>query len=352
MPNPSNTKNVEWLGELAAARGGLCLSTQYFNNRAHYTWECSKKHRWSASAGNVQQGCWCPYCAGKKGKNVEYLKELAAIKNGTCLSTVYEKMRTKYTWECSENHTWSAPANDVQQGGWCPECSGNIKYGLDGLNKLAAKHNGKCLSESYLRNNTIYLWGCHNGHKWESTLHPIKAGNWCRDCLGKPLPTLELLKKAAIKNSGKCHSTEYSGILSKYKWECAFGHTWEAVGNHILRGISWCPTCAKTYGRSQKEVFDFVKAAGLYAEYNKKGVLPNKRFEFDVYIPSLKKAIELDGERWHLMPGATERDLRKNQQCKDIGIQLLRIPYTTCWQGKRRNIGETMIRNFISNVQA
>lgn len=50
--------------------------------------------------------------------------------------------------------------------------------------------------------------------------------------------------------------------------------------------------------------------------------------ELDVYIPSIKTAIEYDGEYWHQN---VRRDEEKNQICREHGIQLFRIRERACW---------------------
>jgi very-short-patch-repair endonuclease len=135
--------------------------------------------------------------------------------------------------------------------------------------------------------------------------------------------------------------------MSKYSWKCHEGHQWEAIANDIQQG-SWCPTCSKTNDKAQAELFEFVKQFYPDALLNVKGLLKSKRFELDIYIPSLRKAIELDGEYWHNMPGAIERDLRKGNECEQAGIELLRIPYVACWHKNKRSIGERMIKEFLN----
>lgn len=54
---------IKALNQVARARGGKCLATDYKNNLTPVLWECEKKHRWSASPGNVvSHGSWCPKC--------------------------------------------------------------------------------------------------------------------------------------------------------------------------------------------------------------------------------------------------------------------------------------------------
>ena len=51
-------------------------------------------------------------------------------------------------------------------------------------------------------------------------------------------------------------------------------------------------------------------------------------FELDIYIPSLKKAVEYDGTYWHSKPGMPAKDRYKDVRCAMRGIQLLRISDT------------------------
>ena len=116
---------------------------------------------------------------------------------------------------------------------------------------------------------------------------------------------------------------------TKYKWECNEGHKWEAIASNIQSG-KWCPKCLHRQSKPEKLIFDLVQVKFPDTQERKRGLLKNKHFELDIYIPSLKKAIEFDGDFWHksdwaLKHGAAERDARKDQQCKKAGIDLLRI---------------------------
>lgn len=74
-----------------------------------------------------------------------------------------------------------------------------------------------------------------------------------------------------------------------------------------------------------------------------------KRLELDIFIPSLKRAIELDGDYWHSSPERKKTDKRKNKECADAGIKLLRLPYMATWHRKNRLIGETLIKEFLTD---
>lgn len=54
---------------------------------------------------------------------IEEMQQIAADRGGKCLSTVYENNRTKLKWQCSQGHAWEAAPNNVKHGTWCPVCS-------------------------------------------------------------------------------------------------------------------------------------------------------------------------------------------------------------------------------------
>jgi len=259
-------------------------------------------------------------------KDIQWLQGLAAKKGGKCLSTEYINNKTKYLWECSEGDKWEAKANDIQQGGWCPICSSNGPNDLQWLQDLATKHGGKCLSTEYKNNETKYLWKCSKeGHQWEARAGNIQQGRWCPYCAERVPHDLQWLQELAAKRSGKCLSVEYNGMRSIYLWECPKGCRWEASANNIQQG-KWCPKCAKKQSRKEIELRNFIRQ--YYPEVSDKPVrrlLPNKRFEIDIWMPSSRKGVEFDGEYRHSQPRQKESDARKDSECLRVGIKLMRV---------------------------
>jgi len=64
----------------------------------------------------------------------------------------------------------------------------------------------------------------------------------------KPLEELDIedMRKAAKFRGGECLSQSMTkgDLYTKLRWKCAFGHTFEATPNLVLRGGHWCPECA------------------------------------------------------------------------------------------------------------
>jgi hypothetical protein len=117
---------IDDMHELAAERGGACLSSAYKNNATKLTWRCSAGHVWKAIPSNIRKGHWCPYCAGQGKPIISELRALAEARGGKCLSTHYTNSKSKMRWQCAEDHIWEAPASGIRAGQWCPECSRGV----------------------------------------------------------------------------------------------------------------------------------------------------------------------------------------------------------------------------------
>lgn len=72
--------------------------------------------------------------------------------------------------------------------------------------------------------------------------------------------------------------------------------------------------------------------------------------ELDIYIPSLKRAIEYQGTYWHSVEGnivAVQHDELKRNLCQQLGIKLLQLEEST-WK-YARNVAKQLIREFLTN---
>src|ERR1035438_8144767 len=109
--------------DLAIARGGKCLTTEYSGSKCKLLWQCAHGHRWQALPSSIIQGSWCPTCARNQRLTLSQFQDLAANKGGACLSQTYINERTHLAWRCAEGHRWKATPAKVKQGSWCPTCA-------------------------------------------------------------------------------------------------------------------------------------------------------------------------------------------------------------------------------------
>ena len=113
--------------EFAESKGGRCLSTTYAGANSKMTWMCAKGHAWTANGANVRvNGTWCPQCAQSArsaGVGLVAHQEVAAARGGLCLSSAYKNTKSKMTWQCALGHRWLASGGHVRAGTWCPTCA-------------------------------------------------------------------------------------------------------------------------------------------------------------------------------------------------------------------------------------
>jgi hypothetical protein len=121
--------------DLAKAKGGVCLSSNYDNANSRLHLRCAEGHEWETSAAVLIGGHWCPRCEkfrlGRKyALTLEEIQKTATMRGGECLSKVYLNTQQKLTWRCSKGHEWEANANSVRRGSWCPICAGKLPLAL------------------------------------------------------------------------------------------------------------------------------------------------------------------------------------------------------------------------------
>ena len=115
------------LQNLASKNGGLCLSTKYVSAKTKLLWQCAQGHTWETAPSNINQGHWCPKCAGNKKLTISEMHSIAKQRGGKCLSTHLKNSETPIKWECAKRHIWYARPNTVKgssnrKGTWCKKC--------------------------------------------------------------------------------------------------------------------------------------------------------------------------------------------------------------------------------------
>ncbi len=181
-----SVQQLKLLKSLANKHGGKCLSKHYIHTHKRLLWECKKGHQWEAVPSSIKQGHWCPIC--KKSKlgasqrlTIDKMRKLAKKKGGNCLSKTYVNSKTYLLWVCEKGHQWQAKPYNIQQGRWCPFCTGRGKT-IEDMRLLAQEKGGRCLSSLYVNSEKKLIWQCAKGHKWEALPGNIKRGHWCAIC--------------------------------------------------------------------------------------------------------------------------------------------------------------------------
>lgn len=179
------------LQEVARARGGRCLSTQYDGTKAEYQWECACGHRWWSTGTHVRGGSWCPRCAAQKraqarrsADGLDRLRAAAGAQGGQCLANEYTGTIALYRFRCAAGHEWETDGGIVLRGHWCPQCARERgRSTLERMRAVARSRGGRCLSDAYHGAHVRLAWACHLGHVWTGTpASVVNGGTWCPNC--------------------------------------------------------------------------------------------------------------------------------------------------------------------------
>ena len=195
---------------------------------------------------------------------------------GLDFETLTARSSDKAWWRCGKcGNSWFATIasqNDVKEHG-CPYCSGRL----------------------VIKGKTDLL-----------TLFPDIAQEWNYEKNG------DLKPDDISAKSG-----------TKVWWKCPEGHEWKASAGNRTHNNSGCPRCniEKVNSFCEQAVFYYVRKRFPDAINGDQSL----GIELDIFIPSIKTAIEYDGEAWHHSERRMQNDAKKNSICKESGIRLIRI---------------------------
>ncbi|MCA0375314.1 MAG: zinc-ribbon domain-containing protein [Gemmatimonadetes bacterium] len=176
------------LDEIAASRGGRCVTRQFQGWNAALTWECRQAHQWKASPSSVLHlGSWCPACAGQVGPSIELLRAKAAARGWRLVSTTYVNAKAKLHFQCSVGHDTMISSDNFQRGKGCGVCKrlsagASQRHSLADVKAAAARRGGQCLSTTYRNSQQKLRWRCARGHEWEAVWGSVRQGTWCSIC--------------------------------------------------------------------------------------------------------------------------------------------------------------------------
>ncbi len=245
-------------------------------------WQCpvAEDHVWQASVkSRAANGRGCPFCAGKAVSQTNSLEtchpEIAGdwhpSKNGSLKpSEITRSSAKKVWWRCPEGHEYFLSVNQrVTRVSVCPYCS---SYRIGQGNSLADKFP-----------------------KIAAELHPTLNGDLVAEKLAP--------------------------VSHKRVWFiCSKGHEYQTPVSSRTSGGTCCPTCnGNSTSKPELRIYSELKWLFPDAKHRYKV----KRTEFDVFIPSIRLAIEYDGAYWHTNKRAGE--VMKNWRAQNSGINLVRI---------------------------
>jgi len=298
-------------------------------------------------------GKGCPKCAGKNLTKDDFIK-LAQKKYGDKYDyskVKYVNQTTKVCIICPEHgEFYVKPYYHIHVKSGCKKCKiheGAYKETTEQFIEKAKKVHG----DKYDYSKTVYLGSnddvciiCpEHGEFWQRASVHLNGGG-CYKCgrveSGKKLKHThdefyERFKKTPLYGEIEILG-KYEGSHKKIKVKCLkCGHIWEAKASALLSG-NGCPICNQFGGvkeeRLYKKLVDSFGKENVVRQYRNKKL---GRQSLDFYLPEYKIGIEYQGAQHFenvkrfggekTLEKTQERDLRKQEKCKELGILLLYV---------------------------
>ena len=281
----------------------------------------------------IKEGKW------KKGNNVYIRKDHCESCNKPFLS---QGISGKYCdRKCSNSKNKSFTIKDIEQ--------------------LLNKEGYTLLTKKYNNNKQKIEYICPNGHKHYTYINNWKKGYRCGYCSGKyKLYISDIINE--IESEGYTIVTkDIKDSKQKLHLKCPNGHNIYVSWDNWKRGFTRC-TCETNSSSQEIELYNFLeKYNPIIGERTLlKNSTTNRTLELDIYIPSLNKAIEFNGDYWHCNPNKYnkdyfhkqinlyahqiwERDKSKEDLCKKEGIDLM-IIWENDWNTKKEVCKNTILR--------
>ena len=267
----------------------------------------------------------------------EISKSWHPVKNGTLTprDVSYGSGR-KVWWLCEKGHEWEATVNHRHKGQGCPYCSGRYASADENLALSnpdiarqwhPSKNPGLTPNDVRPGSHAKVWWLCSHGHEWESTVKNRVLGKDCPYCAGK-LATPEENLLTLYPDVARLWHPEKNGDLlpsslglratKRYGGNASVDTNGRPESRTERRAIS-CPFCwTKTSGI---EIRIFTELKTLFPEVEWRAKLDN--VEIDIYLPTEKIGIEVDGHYWH--HDREVPDGEKGLHLERFGITLVRL---------------------------
>ena len=262
----------------------------------------------------------------------------------------------KVNWKCNKcGIQWSQTTNKMAQRPKkdCPFCAlrkpsyfYNLALLYPDLEKQWHYEKNKNLTPNKVLPNSSkkVWWKCNNGHVWQAVICDRTTSTDTNLKLNKPIcPYCNHKKPSSTYNL----LTEYPSIARQWNylkngnlkptdvspksqrkvwWVCDFNpnHMWQDVISNRTALNRECVICSKEFTISfpARALFYYLKQIFNDCEMEYRIF---SKYILDLYIPSVKIAIEYDGWYFHSDTSSKVRENKKDSLLQDNGIEVIRI---------------------------
>ena len=264
-------------------------------------------------------------------------KEWHPTKNAELLPEHFTSgQNIKVWWQCSNGHSWQARiSNRARSSRICPYCSGYYPTKENNLfiqfpqiaKEWNSTKNKKSPKDYTVSSNFRAHWICKYGHAWETKIcNRVNSQSNCPFCsnqkagyentLGEKFP--DLVKEWDVQKNTIKPNEVVPGSHKKVWWKCSKGHSWQAAVKKRAISKTNCPKCNAQTSAPEIRLMCELKYLFDICWQEKLG-----SYEVDIFIPSLKIAIEYDGSYFH--KNKEKQDKSKSAYLESQGIKIIRV---------------------------
>ena len=253
---------------------------------------------------------------------------------------ILTRVKDKSIITCPLHGDFYMSAQKHLEGHGCPKCGIERRTKRQTCSLEIFKERSKEIHGSkYDYSNVVLNKNLHTKIKivcpihgeFEQYAYDHLKGHGCPKCaVEKAKLTFEdFLGKANIIHKGKYsyRQTILNGNKTKISITCPFHGEFEQDVESHLKGCG-CPKCANSVSKNEQEIYEYCCGiVGKEKVKQRDRMVLNGRRELDIYVPSLKLAIEYNGILWHSEKYKKDKfyHLKKLEDCEKKGITLIQI---------------------------
>ena len=319
----------------------------YIGNKRNVKIVCPKHGVFEQTPNAHLRGAGCPKCYNeKRGKGRQLDTEEFIRRAIEIHGDKYDYSKSEYVTTdkriciiCKEHGEFWQRACDHLKGHGCDKCASkfrNIPKTHEKFLRQAHHVHGNFYSypDTYKNKDTKIKITCPLHGVFEQNPHNHIQGSGCPKCASerrgnlKRQSTEEFVQRLIEVRGGEGYTFDkviYKNSTSNITITCEIFGDFEIHPYNFLNGAN-CPLRTNAgFSVMEKDVVEYVRTMCETIEENVFGIIGRK--ELDIYIPSLKKAIEFNGEYWHYHPThfIPGKHAEKSNLCRAKGIKLLHI---------------------------
>lgn len=313
----------------------------------------------------------------KKLTQEEFVKRVKKANPNIKVLGEYKNNQTGVACKCKKckfpgnKAAWNPTPHTLYKVDACPICSGKPLHGcFEGYNDLQSQrpelaqewdyelNEGKKPNEVCIGSTDDAYWKCPIGHpSYKARVgNRVYKNDGCPVCANRvilvgynDLATVYPYVAAQWdykRNKPKTPQQVFPREGNKYYWICPIcGQSYKSLVSNRTTGKGHKQCSKKGTSFQEQAIYYYVKQ--VFEDATNRDTTYG--FELDVFIPSLKTAIEFDGIGYHNKEDSLDKDNKKDQLCIENGIKLYRVrdpllPDTksairiTCVEKRRENI--------------